>query len=142
MEGRGNSPTTSVTSALEAIGNLAIRELNELFLGGQVSAMNAHDQIKLAPISRKADIFYRHLLPWRKNLVLVLANSYRRCFTGALAHRSEAEDNPEQWARVQLQPVVIATLEWIREWYILACDGANQSVEPVGTIEYSPRQTT
>jgi DNA-directed RNA polymerase specialized sigma24 family protein len=141
MKGRNNTPHSSVTAAIEAIDNLAARELDRIFDGGQMDAMIAHDEIKLAPINRKSVIFYRHFVPLRDNLIFLLANSYRQYFKVALAHRREAGTSPEQWAWNHLQSAVGLTMEWIHDWYILACDGTNQYVQPIGTIEYRAGQT-
>jgi hypothetical protein len=127
----------NLTPALEAIGNLTLRDLEEMFSGWQMAAMVAHDEIELAPISRKTSTFYRHFLPLRKNLISLLADTYRRYFKLALAHPRRAGRDPDKWAQVQLQPAFSASLECIRDWYILACDGT----QPIGTIEYRAGQT-
>ena len=103
--------------------------------------MIAHDEVELALIDRKTAIFYGHLLPLRKNLVSLLADSYRRYFKLALAHPSQAGRDPHQWACAQLGPAVGAALEWIRDWYILACEGENQWVQKVGSIPFVPGGT-
>jgi len=141
MKGRNNTPQSSVTVPLEAINNLAAQELNAVFHSGQIAAMFAHDEIGLAPINRKSGIFYRHLVPLRNNLILLLANSYRRYFKVALAHRREAGNSPEQWAWNHLQSAVGPTMEWIRDWYILACDGENQGVRHTAQIPFVPGET-
>ena len=125
MTDRTGTPQSNFTLALEAIGNLALRDLDEMFSGGQMAAMSAHYEIELAPINRKTGIFYRHLLPLRKNLISLLADTYRRYFKLALAHPRQARSDSEKWACSQLQPAIDATLEWIRDWFILACDGEN-----------------
>jgi hypothetical protein len=73
--------------------------------------MMAHDEIALAPINRRSGIFYRHLVPWRKNLVAALATSYRRYFKLALAHQREIEGAPDQWAWRAVLPAIITTQE-------------------------------
>jgi DNA-directed RNA polymerase specialized sigma24 family protein len=129
------------TPALDAISSLAQRDLDESFHGGQMAAVIAHDEIELAPINRKSAIFYQYFLPLRGKLISLLADSYRRYFKVALAHRREAGASPEQWAWNHLQSAVGLTMEWIRDWYILACDGENQSVRHTGQIPYAPGQT-
>ena len=42
----------------------------------------------------------------------------------ALAHPRETGPDADEWARAQLQLAVGAVLEWIRHWYVLACEGA------------------
>jgi hypothetical protein len=68
----------------------------------------------------------------------VLATSYRRYFKLALAHPQEAGRDPHEWAWGQLQPAVGATLEWICDWYILACDGENQYAQKMGSVPFVP----
>jgi hypothetical protein len=141
MKDRKNAPHKNLTPALEAIGNLTLRDLNDIFHSGHMAAITANGEIELAPINRKSGIFYRHFVPLRNNLISLLANSYRRYFKVALAHRREAGASPEQWAWSHLQSAVGLTLEWVRDWYILACDGENQSVRHIGQIPFVPGET-
>jgi hypothetical protein len=126
--------------ALEAVRNLTIEELNGVFISGQMAAMSAHTEILHTPINQRTGPFYRHLLPLREHLVSLLAGSYRRYFKLALAHPHQAGRFPDEWAWGQLEPVVSATLEWIRDWYILACDGENQYFQNIGSIPFVPGQ--
>lgn len=141
MKSENNPPESSVTAALEAIDNLTSRELDAIFHGGQIDAMLTQDEIGLAPINRKSVIFYGHLVSVRNQLILLLVNSYRRYFKVALAHPREVANSPEQWAWNHLQPAVGLTMEWIRDWYILACDGENQTVRRIGQIPFVPGET-
>ncbi|PYU67356.1 MAG: hypothetical protein DMG49_19040 [Acidobacteria bacterium] len=106
-----------------------------------MSAMSAHDEIEVAPVNRKPSVFYRHLAPLRKDFVSLLADSYRRYFKLALAHPRQTGRDPDHWASDQLQPDVGSVLEWIHNWYILACDGENQYVRHMGTTPLVPGQT-
>ncbi len=103
----GTSGTTrhTLTPALEAIGNLALQELNGIFLAGHEAAQSAHAEIELAPVSRKTGPFYRHFLPWRKDLVSRLADSYRRYFKLALAHRTRSDAIPTSGRGVSFSPL-------------------------------------
>ena len=141
MKGRRGTPHSNLTPALEAIGNLLLQDLNEIFSSGGMTGLVAHAEIEVAPINQKRSAFYRHFVPLRTNLVSLLAGSYRRYVKLALAHPREAGGDPHQWAWGQLQPVVGAALEWIRDWYILACDGENQYLQHVGSTEFLPGQT-
>jgi len=132
-----DTPHKNFTAALVAIRNLVLRDLGEVFSGWQMAAMVAHDEIELVAIARKTTTFYRHFLPLRKNLISLLADTYRRYFKLALAHPRQVGRDPDKWAQVQLQPLFDASLECIRDWFILACDGA----KPTGTIEYRAGQT-
>jgi hypothetical protein len=130
-------PRDNFTPALEATGSLLAKELNEICSGGWTDALTAHFAIEAAPINGKAATFYRHLGPLRANVVLVLAQNYRRYFKLALAHPYQTERDPHEWALGQLQPALVAVLEWSLGWYILACDGAR----PIASIERIPGQT-
>ncbi len=141
MKGRRDTPRDNLTPALEAIASLLLQELNQIFSSGGMAALSAHAEIELAPVKQKTGPFYRYFLPWRKDLVSLLAESYRRYFKLALAHPRQAGSDPDKWAWSQLQPAVGATLEWIRDWYILACDGENQYVRHMGSTEFVPGQT-
>jgi RNA polymerase sigma factor (sigma-70 family) len=141
MKERQDIPRDNLTPALEAIGNLLIPELNAIVSGGWCAALSAHTEIEIRPISQRIGPFYRYYLPLLKNLVSLLAGSYRRYFKLALAHPRQIGPNPHQWASDQLQLVVRASLGWIRDWYILACDGENQYVRREATIEYVPGAT-
>ncbi len=136
----GTTPD-SLTRALEAIGNLTLQGLNEIFSGGQITGLAAHTEIEVRPVSQKSGVFYRHFVPLRMGIVAVLTDNFRRYFKLALAHSRQTGRNPEQWAWTQLQPAVGATLDWIRNWYILACDGENQYVRRAGSTEWVPGQT-
>lgn len=141
MNGRRGTPDNSLTPALEAIGNLARQELSEIFHCGQMAGLSAHSEIELAPTNQKSAAFYRHFLPLRQDLVSVLAGGYRRYFKLALAHPRQTGRDPHQWVWAQFQPAVGAALEWIRDWYMLACDGENQYVRRMGSTEVLPGQT-
>jgi hypothetical protein len=73
--------------------------------------------------------------------VAVLAETYRRCLKLALANPQEIGLNPDEWAWSQIQPAMRVTFEWLRDWYILACDGQNQHVRRSETIGFVPGQT-
>src|SRR6266566_1029166 len=140
MKARRGGPS-NLAPAQEAIGNLLLQELNEGFYGWWTDAQSAHTEIEFALINQKSGAFYRHFLPWRKNLVSLLTGSYRRYFKLALVHPHQVGRDSHKWAWDQLQPAVSATLEWIRDWYILACDGENQFVRRIGSTEFVPGQT-
>jgi hypothetical protein len=141
MEGRTNTPGYDLKPALEAIGNLLFPGLDDIFSGGWRGALMAHSEIELAPVHQKSGAFYRKFLPLLKNVVLLLVDSYRRYFKLALAHPSQAGPDPNDWAWVQLQPAVGAAVKCIRDWYIMACDGSNQYIQPVGNVPFQPGQT-
>ena len=134
-----NDAPRSFTLALEAIGNLWQESCAKLDFS--MVAFVAHTEIESRLVSQKSGTFYRHFLPWRSSVSASLADIYRRCFKLALAHPHQAGRNPELWAWSQLRPGVGAALEWIRDWYMLACDVENQYVMPMGTIPFAEGQT-
>ncbi len=129
------------TLALEAIGNLLLPELDEILRGGWSAALAANSEIKIRPISQRTGSFYRHLVPLLKDLASLLASTYRRYFKLALAHPQQSGPDPHEWALHQLDAPVGVTLEWIRNWYILACDGSNQYMQLVTSVPFEPGQT-
>jgi len=77
----------------------------------------------------------------RVRLVSLLADTFRLYFKLALAHPSHTAGDPAEWAWAQLQPAVYAALEWMRDWYILACDGESRRLRHIARIEYDPGKT-
>lgn len=138
-DGRGTQDNSFI-QALEAIRKLALQDLRNLVDRGTQGAMMAHSEIEAAPISQKTIVFYRYLVPWRKDLVSVLATTYRRYFKLALAHLHQTGRDSHKWACIQLQPIVNVVLELIHDWYILACDGENQYVRREATTSFVPGQ--
>jgi len=141
MKSENNPPDGTVKAAVEAINNLTLGELDAIFHNGQMDGIVARDEIERAPVSLKSGVFYRYLLPSRNDLISLFANTYRRYFKLALAHPGQAGRDLHEWAWSQLQPFVGLALEWIRDWYILACDGENQSLQTVGSVPFTPGQT-
>ncbi len=142
MKGKKGTPLSHLTQALEAIGNLTLQGMNEIFSSGRMAALHANDEIKRTPVPRnKTGPFYRHFLLLQNSIVILLADIYRRYFKVALANPRQVGRDPEKWAWTQLRPAIGTVLEWIRDWYILACDGENQYVRPVVSGEAVPGQT-
>jgi len=114
------------TSALEAISNLLFSELDQIIRGGWSAALAANSEINIRPISQRSGPFHSHLIPLLKDLSSLLASAYRRYFKLALAHPQQSGPDPHDWALHQLNGAVGVTLDWIHNWYILACDGSNR----------------
>jgi sigma-70-like protein len=140
MKDKQDTPRNNFTPALEAIGNLTLQDLNGFFYGASIDAQIAHDEIKLALINHRRGHFYRHFVPLRQNLVSLLSGSCRRLFKLALVHPRQVGRDPHEWACVEVQPFVGLALEWIRDWYILACDGENRFVRHLASTEWAPGQ--
>jgi DNA-binding CsgD family transcriptional regulator len=136
-----DTPQNNFVPALEAIGNLLLPELDKIVSGGWSAALSAHTEIEIRPIKLRTGAFYRHFLPLLKDLISLLTRSYRRDFKLALAHPNQTGRDPHEWVSDQLQPAIVASLEWIREWYILACDGENQYVRHTARVDFAPGQT-
>jgi DNA-binding CsgD family transcriptional regulator len=131
----------NLTAALEAIANLLERGFAAIDHSAGIQGLMAHSEIEQMGISQKSAVFFRHFLPLRKQMIELLTDTYRKYLRVALAHANDAGDDPERWAWIQLQPAVLAALKWTHDWYILACDGENQSIRHEGTIDFSPGQT-
>lgn len=130
-----------LTPALSAIQNLLEGGFSAIDSEAGRDALIANTEITHAEPVRKKAVFFRHFLPQRQRMIALLAETYRKYFKLALAHARAPEDAPEIWAWTQLQPAVGAALIWMREWYVLACDGENQSVRHVGSVDFAPGQT-
>jgi hypothetical protein len=131
----------NLVRAVQAVGDLFEDAFIKLDSPSQIEALTAHSEIERMPIGQKAGAFHRHFLPLRKELITLLAESYRRFFKLALAHASALETSADMWAQVQFQPALRVALEWIREWYILACDGENHQLRHLGSMPLIPGQT-
>lgn len=129
------------TPALNAIQNLFVCEFSAIDSESSRDALVAKTEIEHSENIQKKVAFLRHFLPLRQRVIALLAETYRKLFKLALAHVRTSEDAPENWAWIQLQPAVSAALVWIEEWYVLACDGENQSVRHIGSLAYEPGQT-
>src|ERR1039458_10199927 len=128
-------------SALKAIGDLCKDGFNKFQSLAGRKAYIAHCEIEQVLVEQKASTFFRHFVPLRKNMIALVADSYRRYFKLALAHASRTGGDPDEWAWNQLQPIVRVALEWISDWYILACDGENRGMWHLGSVEAVPGQT-
>ena len=104
-------------------------------------AMVTHSEIERMAIPQKTGTFFRYFLPLRKEMVALLADTYRKYFKLALAYRSRIGDDPDSWAQGQLWPAVVATVEWMRDWYVLACDGENRWVRHEASLPFVPGGT-
>jgi hypothetical protein len=141
MKVNNDSSDERFTSARQAISNLLLPELRDILQGGWTAALAANSEIQIRPISQRSAPFHRHLLPLLKELASLLAGAYRRYFKLALAHPQQTGSDPHQWAVLQLEAAVATTLEWIPNWYMLACDGSNQYMQPVGRVPFEQGQS-
>jgi DNA-binding CsgD family transcriptional regulator len=126
------------TRALRAISQLFEDEFDKLNHFASTEAIMSNSEIERAAIPQKTSTFFRHFLPLRKEMVALLADTYRKYFKLALAHRSKTGDDPDCWAQGQLWPAVLATVEWMRDWYVLACEGENRWVRHVASLTFVP----
>jgi hypothetical protein len=131
-----------LTAALEAIANLLADGFAGIDHSAGIQGLVAHSEIEQRDISQKSAAFYRRFLPFRKQMIDLLADTYRKYLRVAFAHANNAGNDPEEWAWVQLQPAVFRSLDWTRDWYILACEGENQSIRHQGATEFVPEGQT
>jgi hypothetical protein len=141
MTGKNLPPRDAFTSALIAIANLLESDFAKLHDVSWTEALAANSEMEQLHFRRKTVPFFRHFVPLRQQMSALLTDAYRRLFKLALANPSQTGNNPDGWAWTQLQPAVDAVLQWIPEWYILACDGQNQSVRHAGSLDFVPAQT-
>jgi hypothetical protein len=140
MKIRRGSPRNGLAQAQEAVDNMMGQELRAFFSGTVMTGLGVYAEIERGSVNQKSVAFYLHYHPLRKNLVLLLAGNYRRYFKLALAHPDQVGGDPHKWVLDQLQPAIRPALEWIRDWYMLACDGENQHVRRSEPIDFVPGQ--
>lgn len=116
----------ALTAAMEAVANLCVDEFSKLNSRSEEEALVVNSLTRQANIDAKSTLFYRSFFSLRAQMVAVLADTYRQYFKLALAHPNETGQNADRWALVQLQPAIHEVEEWIRDWYVLACDGENR----------------
>ena len=133
--------SAALASAQVAVARLCEDALGRLDSSSGTHAIATHSEIEHRQLNEKSAAFYRSLVPLRTEMIGLLADTYRRYFKLALAHRNETGNKPELWAWVQLQSAVRAALEWLRDWYILACDGQSRRVRHLASIDFAPGQT-
>jgi hypothetical protein len=126
---------------MKAIDNLLQEEFAKIDPWASRDGLMAHAEIEHANVAQKSAIFYRHFIPLRQRIVVLLGETYRKYFRLALAHPSRTRNDPNAWVQRQLQSDIRSVLEWIRQWYILACEGENDGVRHVGTVEFVPAST-
>jgi hypothetical protein len=131
----------SFRASLDAIQKLTLQGLNEIFDRGQVAALAAHAQIEVTPIAAKGHPLYRQLGPLQGGIIAVLAENYRKYLKLAFANPRETTAKPDEWALEQLQPAVREAIEWLHDWFALACDGENQNVRKTASVPFVPGQT-
>ncbi len=141
MKGRADTPNNALTPALAAIGNLWQKEFSDFLFNTQMVALSVHSKINVAPAPQKSTTFYREFLPLRQNIVALLANNYRRYFKVGLAQPRMEIENPHDWAWGQFQSAIHSGVEWICDWYILACSGENRSIRPTEPLNIAPGAT-
>jgi len=138
MSNADSAAGNTLIAAVIAVCDLLEAGLVEFEDSASRIGLQAHSEIESSPIARKATVFYRHLVPLREHLVGLLADGYRQFFRLAVAHPSKTSTDPHEWAAIQLQPAIDHAVQWLFEWYALACDGENQSVRHLESVEFVP----
>jgi hypothetical protein len=141
MAGTHRTTPVILIAATEAVTDLFADDFGQLRDAGVTHAISAYSEIRQAPVAAKSACFYRRFVPLRNEMVSLLTKAYRGFFKLAIANPRQTGDNPDHWARIQLQPALHASLAWIPSWYMLACDGQNQSVLHLGPAPVVPGQT-
>jgi hypothetical protein len=129
------------TLALEAVANLWEDAFVKLENSSGLQGIRTYSEIKRRSIHEKGAAFYGSFLPLREQMIALLVDSYRRYFKLALAHPSQTGGDPTTWAGVQLEPAVHAALEWMRDWYTLACDGESRRLRHIASLPFEPGKT-
>ncbi len=132
----------ALADAVEAVANLCRDEFSRVYHRSEMAALMVNSQVRQSNIGSKSAAFYQSFLPLRGQMIGVLADTYRRYFKVALAHPSDTGQSAYRWAIMQLQSPLHAAIEWIRDWYVLACEGENQHHVILGNYEVVGGQNT
>src|SRR2546429_1621241 len=92
------------TPALRAIRNLLEDGFTKLNSWAGRNALAAHAEIEPLAISQKRTAFFRHFLPLRRQMVVLLAESYRRYF------RPKPEAIPTIGRKLSFSPLSVLPL--------------------------------
>jgi hypothetical protein len=141
MAGTHRTAPVIFIAATEAVADIFADDFGQVHDAGVTDAISAHGEIEQAQVVAKSAFFYRRFVPLRNEMVSLLTKAYRGFFKLAIANPRQTGDSPDHWAQIQLQPAIHACLAWIPSWYMLACDGQNQSVWRVGSVPFVPNQT-
>lgn len=106
-------------------------------LGGH----ETHITIQNALAERKTREFHTALARCRRPLVALLADAYRRYLKLAVAHQSVLGGEPSESASAWLRPAISAGVAELIQWTVLACDGENAHVRPIGTLTAKSGET-
>lgn len=137
-----NRTTALFTSANEAVAALFSDGLRQLVYASDTEAMDAYHEIAAAQTTAKSHRFYARLVPLRSSMIALFVDTYRKYFRVALANPGLIESHdPDAWAQTQLQPAIAIASEWLRDWYILVCDGVNQRVRLLGPAPFVSAET-
>jgi hypothetical protein len=124
----------ALNAALKAVGNLCDQAFASFDRSSTLQAIATHSEIQGRNIPEKSAAFYRSFWPLRSQMIEILGQTYRRFMKLALAHASEIDVDPAISAGIQLRPAINAALYWMRDWYVLACDGENQRIRHLATV--------
>jgi hypothetical protein len=127
---RSLPPPDAFESALEAIATLLESDLKKLQDELWKEALATNSAMAQLRYRQKTVPFFRRFVPLRQRMSALLAEAYRRYFKLAQAHPSQTERDSDRWARNQLRPGLDTAVGWIRQWYILACDGPEPPSTP------------
>jgi hypothetical protein len=130
MTRRNLPPPDAFESALQAIATLLEGDFKKLQDALWKEALATNSEMAQLHYRQKTVPFFRRFVPLRQRMSTLLAEAYRRFFKLAQAHPSKTEGDSDRWAGNQLRPSLDTAVEWIRQWYILACDGPEPSSTP------------
>jgi hypothetical protein len=138
MTPRKAQVNAALAAPLEAVANLCEHAFAQLDNASSLQAIATHSATRQGSGQDKKAAFYRAFWPLQSQMIGVLGQTYRRYMRLALAHANKLGVDPATWAGLQLLPAVNAALYWMRDWYILACDGENQRVRHLATVPVVP----
>ncbi len=127
----------ALTAATEAVANLCEDEFSKLDPRSEMEALRVAPNSGNRILAGRAQSFIDLSSPCAQRW-LGCWRTYRRYFKLALAHPRDTGQDANHWALIQLQPAIHAAIDWIRDWYVLACEGENRHLVTMATVQVVP----
>lgn len=130
--------SSRLSAAVEAMGILWGQRFGEFTQESEGEAHITNAEIERLPISQRNGRFYGRFFPLLEKLAVLFVETYRRYFKLALANPDECGSDSHEWAWNHLRARNGLAIEWIEDWFVLACDGENRYVRRIASIPFVP----
>jgi hypothetical protein len=133
-----NVSANRLTLAVEATQRIFRQRFVEFQQQSTVQALAVHSEIEVLAIGSRNARFFSRFTPLLVNSAEIVAEAYRRYFKLALANPEECSPDPDEWAWNKLQESVAIAVDWLNNWWVLACDGENQHIRLAASVPIVP----